>query len=339
MQDPYALLAERLDYAPLPELLSILGRLMSPEEALLLLELPGQPDELVQRLTISPDALADRLADLVRRGLVFPTRKGVRPCRDVEELHALTLAVAEQYVPDGVLDLWKEFYEADWCRARGRMYAELKEPLLKVVPARRALANSTGNGDLLPDEDLERLLQSFEAISVSPCPCRRALRRCQGPLQVCLSFNRGAQYIIDRGIGASLSVDEALAITDLAEGSGLVHCLDTRFFLSMCNCCSDCCLILDPGLRYGTLKQALARSSYCASINTDACIGCEDCVGKCPFSAIRMLSTPSGEAVAVGDPEKCFGCGLCVPECPSGAIAMIPRGPDSGASLPDGYSE
>ena len=50
------------------------------------------------------------------------------------------------------------------------------------------------------------------------------------------------------------------------------------------------------------------------------CLGCGDCVKKCPFGAIEI----SKKGTAVVNEYKCTGCGECVSSCPNKLIVMIP---------------
>ncbi|MDQ4078302.1 MAG: 4Fe-4S binding protein [Chloroflexota bacterium] len=48
------------------------------------------------------------------------------------------------------------------------------------------------------------------------------------------------------------------------------------------------------------------------------CIGCGDCVARCPVGA---LETRNGKAT-LADPEACTYCTLCEDVCPTEAIAL-----------------
>ncbi|RLI02642.1 disulfide reductase [Candidatus Bathyarchaeota archaeon] len=64
----------------------------------------------------------------------------------------------------------------------------------------------------------------------------------------------------------------------------------------------------------GKVEVDLAKSI----INEDLCIGCGNCVAKCPYKAIEF--TPYGTARVIE--IACKGCGVCVVECPARAIQL-----------------
>ena len=172
---------------------------------------------------------------------------------------------------------------------------------------------------------MEDLIKGATHIAVVPCPCRRAMRRCDTPLEICMQFNKWADFAVDRGAGKMISVEEALAISELAEEKGLVHVkpVITPALTLICSCCSDCCALLDPCIQYGGMDKALAKSRYRASIDYDSCTECNLCLDICPFGAIEIKeSSASKEPIVVVDPEKCFGCGLCACGCPAETITM-----------------
>jgi heterodisulfide reductase subunit A2 len=55
-----------------------------------------------------------------------------------------------------------------------------------------------------------------------------------------------------------------------------------------------------------------------AFVDAEACTGCGDCVGACPFAAIAL-----SEGAAVVDGAGCKGCGACTPVCPEDAIDLL----------------
>jgi len=77
----------------------------------------------------------------------------------------------------------------------------------------------------------------------------------------------------------------------------------------------------------GAAAEALALSAsgevavapMISSIDPDICIGCQACIGLCPYSAIEF-----NEFKGVGEVNEamCKGCGSCAAHCPSGAAQV-----------------
>lgn len=77
----------------------------------------------------------------------------------------------------------------------------------------------------------------------------------------------------------------------------------------------------------GAASEALALSSYgkvsvapmISYIDPDICIGCQACIGLCPYSAIEF-----NERAGVSEVNEavCKGCGSCSGHCPSGAAKV-----------------
>jgi heterodisulfide reductase subunit A len=56
-----------------------------------------------------------------------------------------------------------------------------------------------------------------------------------------------------------------------------------------------------------------------SSIDTDICIGCQVCIGLCPYSAIEF---DDRHGISVVQSAVCKGCGSCAAYCPSGAAKI-----------------
>ena len=68
--------------------------------------------------------------------------------------------------------------------------------------------------------------------------------------------------------------------------------------------------------RLGASKM-VTSSGFIASINSEECIACGDCVARCQVEAITVTDDS-----AVLDKERYISCGLCLSTCPSGAIKL-----------------
>ncbi|PJC75016.1 MAG: hypothetical protein CO012_04560 [Syntrophobacterales bacterium CG_4_8_14_3_um_filter_49_14] len=325
--DLYEKLAERLNYPPSENLMKILKKMATEEEVAILLELPFPVNQLSQKLSIPEMDLSRKMEEFMTRGLTVSTRKGPQLARDVTQLHDASLASAERYVDKELLDLWKEFYDKEWRQHLGQEWGKMQQPLGQVIPAWKALESSSEvpRGAILSEENMEEIMRGAEMIAVVPCSCRRSLRKCNTPLDVCFQFNKWADYAVKREAGKKLTLDQALETNTLAEEAGLVHMqpLMAPGLSVICSCCGDCCALLDPGMAYGTVKNALIGSRYQPIIDPEQCTGCQECMERCPFMAIEMKKFPPGKKLkAALLNEKCFGCGVCAVGCEAEAIKM-----------------
>jgi len=330
LADVYAALAEKLNYPPSSERFQqVLRKLATLDEVRLMLDLPAPLEDLAQKLSITPTEVESNLDSLYRRGMLLPSRRtGYRLPQNAGQLHGSTTTAADEFVDKELLDLWRDFREnesdvkrVDWLTRKG-------VPQWRVIPAWRALVASPGiaPGAILPHEDVRAILREVPAIAQIVCDCRRVIRACpvRSP-EVCLQFERHAEYHIGRGSGVRLSVDEALERMEVAMDEGLVHIgLNVAAAPpSLCNCCNDCCDVILPLKRAGKLHEGLAQSRYQATVDRKTCDGCQVCVDRCLFDAISMSrATGSKRLKAQVDPEQCFGCGMCVIKCKPGALSL-----------------
>ncbi len=325
--DVYTELNVRLKYPQSERLRRILQKLVTPEEGKLLLQLPAQPAELAQKTWMDEEAAQRKLQEFMERGLVIRTSKGLFCfAHDMTQLHDANLSSAEKWIDSELLDLWRDFRDAEWAQTMAGGLGDSYVQFIKVLPAWKAMERSPDLGELVPEENIRELIRGADPVAVVPCTCRRSIRKCDLPLNVCLQFNRGAEYAINRGAGHRISAEEAIAIAGEAEEAGLIHTWASgvqRRLTAICNCCRDCCDIFALGMELGNIEQILEKSRFRAEVDQELCTGCQDCVERCFFEAIEMKqSPPSKKLKAMIDKEKCFGCGLCAVVCEPEAITM-----------------
>ena len=324
----YIKLANKLNQPNSKILPKILSKLISSSDANLLLMLPAEPAELAKRAGLDENAVKQKLQEFLERGLVFPTSKGPQLARDYTQLHDATLSSIDTWIDNELLDLWKEFHEVEWIPSTAAGPGESFVNRIKILPSLKSIEKSPNisSKEFLPQEDIRALIKASNPIAVVPCSCRRSMRRCDSPLNVCLQFNKSAKYHLDRGSGRKLTPDEAIAIAIEAEREGLIHTWPIRASQQLneiCNCCRECCVIFDGGLRYNNVEKTLEKSRFRAVVDDELCTGCEECVDRCFFGAIEMIHITSKESKAVIDQDKCFGCGLCVIACDFDALTMV----------------
>ena len=324
----YIEIANKLNQPNSKILPKILSKLISPSDANLLLMLPAEPAELAKRTGLDENAVKQKLQEFLERGLVFPTSKGPQLARDYTQLHDATLSSIDKWIDNELLDLWKEFHEVEWIPSTAAGPGESFVNRIKILPSLKSIEKSPNisSKEFLPQEDIRALIKESNPIAVVPCSCRRSMRRCDSPLNVCLQFNKSAKYHLDRGSGRKLTPDEAITIAIEAEREGLIHTWPIRASQQLneiCNCCRECCVIFDGGLRYKNIEKTLEKSRFRAVVDDELCTGCEECIDRCFFGAIEMIHITSKESKAVIDQDKCFGCGLCVIACDFDALTMV----------------
>jgi NAD-dependent dihydropyrimidine dehydrogenase PreA subunit len=339
-RDDYAILMERLDFPSSTRLRPILEHIMTPEQAQMIVALPGTIEDVAEKTGIDAGKVREALDDMFFKGVIFPrgdfkTREYFRFARSIGQFHDATMA-------DGKLDVEKDrrFYELCYEFVMNEMYPSFAEGFKRrnkrvdrIIPAYKSIKDLD---DILPSENFPEMLKAQERIAVAPCSCRYCTdsvgERCDVHDEVahwaCIQFGRAADYIIARGSGKELSIEEALELSDICEESGLLHKWENHSTIVgprlTCQCCRDCCMLTVPIDQAGLdISLIWEKSRYEAYVNLEDCDGCQVCVDRCLFDAIEM-ERPEGSKKykPVIDPEKCFGCGVCVVGCEQEALKM-----------------
>jgi len=179
------------------ELMPLIMARYTPEEAALLAGIPFSGrnlEELADMKGMDPDELDPQLHTLARKGLVFRTTRGetVRyslndsffvfyrssfwPGR-TDEVNKTIAPLVNQYHLHGFMD----------------QYAEVHTKGLRTLPIEKTIKDTR---QILPYEDVVKLLDTQEYFSVSTCPCKNRKNLdpdspdCKYPTEVCLHFGR-----------------------------------------------------------------------------------------------------------------------------------------------------
>lgn len=324
---------------------------MTQQQARIAAALPGTAQEVAEKTGLDEPIVREELEALFFIGAIFPRgdfeqREYFRFTRSMGQFHDATQATKQRDVVQDreFYELWHDFVIHEWFPDRGKQMAASERPRSRIIPAYKALE---GVPDVLPCEDFREVLKAQDRIAVVPCSCRYRGTTVDAHCEVtseeerwnCLQFGRGAEYAIARGTGKELSLEEALELLDEIEDDGLLHIWQNNTNLTgaavSCQCCRDCCMSYVPmTLVDGAWGKAWAKSRYEAGVDQETCIGCQDCVDRCPFDAIEMVRVePSGTAKrskklkASVDAEKCWGCGVCVVGCDDEALTLKPVRP------------
>jgi electron transport complex protein RnfB len=192
-------------------------------------------------------------------------------------------------------------------------------PIEKTIPV---------NIDVMPYEKASTYLDDAASYGVLNCICRVQQKLvgkgCDHPVENCLVFSkRPGAFDRNEDIRA-LSKNEALDILEEANREGLVHSTNNaqEDVWYICNCCTCSCGVLRGIAEYGSLNS-VARSDFYAEVDEELCTGCEDCIERCQFNALKME-----DDVCTVDRTFCFGCGLCITSCNSDALSLVQKTPE-----------
>jgi Pyruvate/2-oxoacid:ferredoxin oxidoreductase delta subunit len=188
--------------------------------------------------------------------------------------------------------------------------------------------------DVLDFELASAVVRDARSIAVSLCYCRHKAEHlghpCDAPQEICLSLNRGADFVLRHGFGRSVEPGEALEMLHQAKEKGLVQIADNvqKRPAYVCNCCGCCCAQLRAINDYGL--PAVNPSGFVPRTDDDRCKGCSRCSRACPVTAIGMVARratakPKNELRPAVDQERCIGCGVCAGACRTGAMEMVRR--------------
>jgi len=309
--------------------LKILKRLFTPDEAELFRFLSLKPetgDAIATRSGQDSELVNDLLQQMFKKGLVFRREKdrtvkfGAQPfVPGIFEQQSETMGKTLAALYEGYL---REVFHKNLGQT---------EPLIhRPIPINRSIDVSY---PMAVYDNSREIVKNQELIAVAKCICRvqkGAIHEgCEMPLETCFMFGSQAQYYMDRGTGRRVTTDEALEILDRCEEAGLVTMpFNTMTPANICNCCSDCCVVL------GTLKKhprpvEIIKPGFHAFVDQDRCSACETCLERCPMDAIVI---GAGDKAQV-NLDRCIGCGLCVNTCPEEAIHLEPK-PEDARVLP-----
>ncbi|NVM56058.1 MAG: 4Fe-4S binding protein [Candidatus Helarchaeota archaeon] len=210
-------------------------------------------------------------------------------------------------------------------------------PPARVIPVEENV--QVGQEEVLLAEEASRLIDHQDNIALTYCYCKQQKDLINNPCkvtdkrEVCLIFNKPAQFAIKYNFARPISKSEAKTILKEVEDAGLVHKvfhskLDfSRDIDGICSCCKCCCGIFR--LYYDGVWPLHTMTSYIAKPINEECIGCGTCVEKCQMEAISLI-----DELIVIDEAKCIGCGVCAHLCPQNAITIERSGPREVFVLP-----
>jgi ferredoxin len=311
------------------EFTALMKELFSPEEADLAASMPlgtKSLDAIGTHVGRPVEEILPLLESMADKGLVFHQMRNAT--RHYKLMAVLPGFFEFQFMKGGTTEkdytlarLFRNYFDKAETLTAGADLELLRKitPFSRVIPVEEEIA---GGNEVQPYEVVSEYIRKAEHISVSTCYCRHfgelLEEPCDKPKENCMAFGPNARFAEERGYGRLVSQEEALRILDEAEEAGLVHMTSntTKYIDFICNCCPCHCGIVKSFLRMD-MPSIGAVSNFRLKVDEEACIGCGDCVERCPMGALAV----EDERLRV-DPARCIGCGLCNSVCPSEALSM-----------------
>jgi ferredoxin len=321
--------------------LPMIASYLTPEEAAFLSGFPRNMldagktlDELAEAKQMDPGELEPKLRQLCVKGMLNNKHEGDAVLYSLNDSFFIFLRAVfwpgeanqtakeaaphvNKYFLDGWFDQWKDVHLSG----------------LRSLPIGETIG---GAKEILPFEDVSKVVDKFEYYTVSECPCKTRhnmdpdYQDSSKPTEVCLHFDSLGRYCVENGMGREITKEETLEILKKAADAGLVHGITnwTDKPDTICNCCPDYCMWFEAYHKLGHGKS-VDPSNYVVKTAPDKCKACALCVRRCPMDAIRLRVHPEannkfrkGPSV---DPDVCIGCGVCVHKCPTQAIVLEHR--------------
>jgi Na+-translocating ferredoxin:NAD+ oxidoreductase subunit B len=328
MENLYKKLAAHLDKTPggFPATesgveLRILKQLFTPQEAQLALSLAMMPetaDIIAQKSGKPKQEIEPVLKKMGEKGLILHIRKKQK---NTFMLLQFVVGIWEYQVNRLTKQLIADFNEYVPHLIKDQQKSQTQQ--LRVVPVEKSINTRL---HIMDHERLENLVKEQSKILVAPCICRREHammdKGCGKMEEACLVFGGGAYIYESRGIGRTITQDEAMDIIHKGVAQGLVpQPSNTVKPVNICLCCDCCCQILS-NIKKSAAPARIVNSNFQACVSDDNCTGCLACEKICPMDAIEM--NDSG-ITAVVNLERCIGCGLCVTVCEFDAISLCDK--------------
>ena len=208
-----------------------------------------------------------------------------------------------------------------------------KARLFRYVPVNKAVDYSLQA--VYTYDMMTEVINKANKIAVVLCPCRQTARllydsKCTHSLEVCMKFNKMAEFVLEKGLGREITKEKALEIILKTEEEGLIHFVDNcqEEVQHNCNCCSCCCWNVAPIKKRLIPRDVIMATYYLRTTDEEECTECGQCAEDCPLEIITM-----GDDIPVVDESICIGCGVCLLHCPTGAAKLKKK--DEGVPFKD----
>lgn len=223
----------RQTWVELPEseyLRPLIKAFYTPEEAALLTGMSFGPkgiEELGKSKGMDPAELEPKLKELAGKGMVYesignePVRYSLADSLFAFLRGSLWAEHPEEHVRKAAPFINKYFKDVWW-----EQFIYTRQRGLRTIPIDETIEDPR---QVLPFEDVVKVVDDREYYTVSRCPCRQRYKLdpdeedCTFPDEVCLHFDELGRYIVENDLGREITREETLEILEKAADSGLVH--------------------------------------------------------------------------------------------------------------------
>jgi ferredoxin len=301
--------------------LRLLARMFTSEQAALASAMHlhrESADDIAARAGVAPETALATLKAMARKGLVQARRA---PGGLQFGLLPFIVGSYEESLPYMDKEM-AQLFEAMLQEANGAGILDREPAFHRVIPVEQSIQVDI---EVLPYERVSELVDGARSWGVRECICRKqkALigEGCEHERFNCINLAPVEGAFVSMPYVRTIDRDEAVRILRQTEDEGLVHCVynQQNDLYYVCNCCPCCCGIMRGLVEFGQ-QHALATSDFWAIVDGDACTGCEACLERCHFHALRV-----DQGSCTVDLSRCMGCGLCASVCPSDALHLQRR--------------
>ena len=203
------------------------------------------------------------------------------------------------------------------------------------IPVNQSLG--TFENEILPIKVFKHFFEkASNIVMLNKCPCR-VYEDCQDhdkSIGCMFLGDDSLKMLITEEQGRVITSKEASEVLKKSVEDGLIPLLgrargdavrfsieDTGHFMTMCFCCSCCCLNAKV-TTHGSIAIANLGSNnrikgVTIRVNEDECVGCGECLKVCKFRGMEMIDN-----IARVNQNRCLGCGRCEQVCSSNVISI-----------------
>ncbi len=311
-------------------LIHILKLRFTPEEAQFLAKIPfivHTAEQLSEKLDIPVKELTEKLDNFARKGIIFRyDDDSIIRYSLCDSNFIFYRSIGWKGEEDKLNRRISPYLNRYYIDAFATEFLDHSTQGLRAIPINETIDDTR---QVVPYEDIIKVIDNFKYHSVSKCPCSHRhnldsdFEECEHELERCLHFDTLGKYCVENGLGRKITKEETLEILKRAADAGLVHGIsNTQGRMdTICNCCSCCCLYLESVVKMpGIVPRGHQPSNYIRESDEEKCIGCGLCVKLCPMKALELK-----DKKVIFTPELCLGCGVCAHVCKQDATYLVHR--------------